>query len=75
MEELGRKNPNNPQIEVMLQYHRNYPSNDKFKYDQMDRKWIDVDCVISIVTMSYNSTNEVYTLDKYDSKQLSKFVT
>ena len=28
-----------------------------------------------IVTMSYNSTNEVYTLDKSDSDQLSKFVT
>ena len=35
----------------------------------------DVDCVISTLTMSYKSTNEVYTLDRNDLEQLSKFVT
>jgi hypothetical protein len=59
----------------MLQYYRKYPRCNKFKYDHTDNKWIDVDCIISTVTMSYNSTNEVYTLDKNDSEQLSKFVT
>lgn len=74
-EESGRRNPNNPHIEVMLQYYRKYPGRNKFKYDHTDSKWIDVDCIISTVTMSYNSTNEVYTLDRNDSEQLSKFVT
>jgi hypothetical protein len=73
-EESGRRNPNNPHIEVMLQYYRNYPGRNKLKYDHTDSKWIDVDCIISMVTMSYNSTNEVYTLDRNDSEQLSKFV-
>ena len=36
---------------------------------------IDVDCIISTVTMNYKSTNEVYALDRNNSKQLSKFVT
>jgi hypothetical protein len=74
-EESGRRNPNIPHIEVMLQYYRKYPCRNKFKYDHMDSKWIDVDCITSTVTMSYNSTNEVYTLDRNDSEQLSKFVT
>ena len=39
----------------------------KFKYDHTNSKWIDVDCIISMVTTSYNSTNEVYTLDRNDS--------
>jgi hypothetical protein len=74
-EESGRRNPNNPHIEVMLQYYRKYPCRNKFKYDHTDSKWIDVDCIISTVTMSYNFTNKVYTLDRNDSEQLSKFVT
>ena len=74
-EESGRRNPNNPHIEVMLQYYRKHPGRDKFKYDHTDSQWIDIDCVISTVTMTYNSTNEVYTLDRNDSEVLSKFVT
>jgi hypothetical protein len=73
-EESWRRNPNNPHIEVMLQYYRKYPGRNKFKYDHTDSKWIDVDCIISTVTMSYNSTNEVYTPDRNDSEQLSKFM-
>ena len=74
-EELRRKNPNSPHIEVMLQYLNKHPSHSKFKYDQTDSKWINVDCIIFTITMSYNSTNEVYTLDRNDLKQLFKFVT
>jgi hypothetical protein len=74
-EESWRRNPNNPHIEVMLQYYRKYQGRNKFKYDHTDSKWIDVDCIISTVTMSYNCKNEVYTLDKNDLEQLSKFVT
>ena len=38
MDEFGRKNLNNPHIEVMLQYYRKYPSRKKFKYDHMASK-------------------------------------
>ena len=34
----GRRNPNNPHIEVMLQYCRKYPGRNKFKYDHTDSK-------------------------------------
>jgi hypothetical protein len=46
----------------MLQNYRKHPGYNKFKYDHMDSKWIDVDFIIFIITMSYNSTNEVYTM-------------
>ena len=37
-EELGRRNPNNPHIEVMLQYYRKHSCRNKFKYDHTDSK-------------------------------------
>ena len=58
-------------MEVMLQYYRKHLGCNKFKYDRTDSKWFDVDCIISTVIMSYNSTNELYTLDKNNSEQLS----
>ena len=50
----------------MLEYYRKHPCRNNFKYDHTDNKWIDVDCIICTVIMSYNSTNEVYTLDMKD---------
>ena len=72
---IRMRNPNYPHIEVVSQYYRKYSSPNKFKYDYINSKWIDVDCVISTVTMSYKFTHEVYTLDMSDFEQLSKFVT
>ena len=40
-----------------------------------DTSWIDVDCIISIVNMSYIATNKVYTLDRIDVEDLEKFMT
>ena len=58
----------------MLQYYSKHPWCNKYKYDHTDSKWIDVDCIIPIVSMRFNSTNEVYNLDRNDKEQLSKFV-
>ena len=46
----------------------------EFRYDHTDSKWIDVDCIISSGTMSYNVTNEVCTLDRIRTEELEKFV-
>jgi len=46
-----------------------------FKYDYIDSKWIDVDCIICTMNMTYNPINEGYILDQNDSKELTKFVT
>ncbi|KAG0596727.1 hypothetical protein M758_UG279900 [Ceratodon purpureus] len=74
VEENGYRHPQNPHIEVMLQYYRKYVGRDKYKYDHADNKWIDVDRIISTVTMAYNPVNEVYTLDRNDANQLRSFV-
>ena len=73
-EESMRRNPNNLHIELMWQYYRKHLGRNKFKYDHQDCKWIDVDWVISTITMSHKPKNEVYTLDRNDLEQLSKFV-
>ena len=38
-EELRRRNPNIPHIEVTLQYYRNHLGRNKIKYDHTDSKW------------------------------------
>ena len=63
MEENGKQNPHNPHIEIMLQYYRKHLGQDKYKYDHTDSQWIDVDCIICTMTMTYNPRNEVYSLD------------
>lgn len=47
----------------------------KLKYDHIDNKWIDINCVNSIVTMSYNATQKIYTLVKLNEEEFEKFVT
>jgi len=74
MEENGKSKPQNPHIEVLLQYYRKHGGRDKFKYDHTDSKWIDIDCIICTVTMTYNPVNEVYSLDRNDSRELNEFV-
>ena len=57
---------------AILQQH---PGCNKFKYDHIDSKWIVLDCINSTVTMNYNATNKVYTLDRINVEELEKFVT
>ena len=61
-------------VEVMLQYFRKLPGHLKFKYDATDSRWIDVDAIITTVTVEYNSSNDVYTLDLEDADALNQFV-
>ena len=44
-----------------------------FKNDHTNSKRIHVHCTIFIVTMSFNVTNKVYTLDRIDTYELEKF--
>ena len=66
--ESRKRNHNNPHTDLMLQYCRKHLGRSKFKYDHTYGKRMHVDCVISIVTMSYQFTNDVYTLDRNDAK-------
>ena len=54
----------------MLRHYKKHPSCNKGKYDHTNSKWIDVDCIISIVPISYNATHEIFIVDRIDAKEL-----
>ena len=59
----------------MLQYFQKVPRQLKFKYDHTDTRWIDVDTIITTITLEYNHTIDVYTLDLEDDQVLEEFVS
>jgi hypothetical protein len=64
----------NTQIQVLLNWFSKARVNLKFKYDVSDSQWIDVDSIISTVTLSYYSVLAIYTLDQNDANSLNLFV-
>ena len=70
----GKKNSNPSSLQVMLQYFSKVAGLNKFKYDHTDTNWIDVDSIITTVTLSFNSITSVYTLNHEDADALNKFV-
>ena len=59
---------------VMLSWFNKAPGQLKFKYDHSDWKWIDLDSIISTVTMSFNSNTNLYSLDPVDAASLNEFM-
>ena len=59
---------------VYLNYFRRVLGFLKFKYDQTDYIWVDVDSIICTVTMSYNAQRDLFELDPVDGNSLNKFV-
>jgi hypothetical protein len=45
----------------------------KFKYNHSDCKWVDVDTIISTVTLTYNAVQKLYILDPSDFASLNDF--
>lgn len=70
----GKQSSSPCNLQVMLQYFRKCPGHLKFKYDHTDSRWIDVDTIITTVTLSYNSSTDVYTLDSEDADALNQFI-
>lgn len=61
-------------VMVYLNYFRKVPGFLKFKYDLTDSIWIDVDTIISTVTMTYDKERELFELDPVDSNSLNEFL-
>lgn len=72
---LGKKVSSKPEYQVMLNWFKSAPGRNKFKYEVTDTQWIDVDSIICIVALSFNSTSNVYTLDENDRNVLDEFVS
>ncbi len=47
----------------------------KIYYDVIDNNWVDVDSIISIVTMNYEKEKKNYQFDYIDATSLDEFVT
>ena len=62
-------------IQLMLNWFKSAPGRNKFKYDVTDTQWIDIDSVICIVALTYNPTNNLYTLQEKDREVLHSFVS
>ena len=60
---------------VFMQWFRKVCGKFKFKFDRAYGKWIDVDTIILTVTLSYNPTQNVYTLDFDNDESLNDFVS
>ena len=52
---------------VYLNYFRKVHGFYRFKYDQSDCMWVDVDSIISTVTMSLYTEADVFELDYVDA--------
>jgi hypothetical protein len=60
---------------VLLNWFSKASGNLKFKYDHFDSKWIDVDSVIAIVTLSYLPESRFYKLQSSNAVNLNEFVS
>jgi hypothetical protein len=70
----GRKGSAPPEVMVLLNWFSKSTRNCKFKYDVSDSQWIDIDMIISTVSLSFQSINSIYVLDSNDANQLNDFV-
>jgi len=71
----GKKNAVTSPIQVMLQYFSKTVGLNKFKYNHNDMKWMDIEYIITTVTLCYNVVNCVYTVNPEDVDAMNKFVT
>jgi hypothetical protein len=60
---------------VLLNWFSKYHDNFKFKYDVIDINWVDIDSIISTITMNYEKEKIRYWLNCLDAILLDEFVT
>lgn len=64
-----------PTTMVYLHWFKKVPGLNKYKYDESDCIWVDVDSIISTVSLHYASNTKIYTLDEVDAHSLHEFVS
>jgi hypothetical protein len=62
-------------IMVLLNWFSKSHGNLKFMYDVFDINWVDVDSIISTITMNYKKERYIYWLNCIDANSLDEFVT
>ena len=71
----GKKVTGSPIVQVMFNWFSKGAGRNKFRYDVTDTQWIDVDCIISSVALTFHSRQNVYCLSDSDRQVLDDFVT
>lgn len=64
-----------PTIMVLLHWFRKVPGNLKFKYDGFDIQWVDLEAIISTMSMTFSARTNMYTLDQTNAQSLDEFVS
>ncbi len=59
---------------VLLKWFNKSFDNLKFKYDVIDTNWVDVDSIISTLTMNYEKEKDILWLDQIDANSLNQFL-
>ena len=64
-----------PTAMAYLHWFKKQPGLNKYKYVESDCVWVDVDAIISTVSLEYESTSKIYTLDEVDANSLNEFIS
>ena len=71
----GKKVSSSPSIQIMLNWFKSVCGRNKYKYDVTNTQWIDIESMICIIALSFNSNNNFYTLQENDRQVLDEFVS
>lgn len=63
-----------PTAMVYLHWFKKVGGQNKYKYDESDCLWVDIDAVISTVSLPYACNTKIYTLDEVDANSLKEFI-
>ena len=65
---------NLPTLIVLLQWFISAPGRFKFTYKHTDCFWIDVEAIVSMITLNGDSLTKIYEIDHVDGMALDEFV-
>ena len=70
-----KKVSGSPIVQVMFNWFSKGPGHNKYNYDVTGTQWIDVDCIISSVALTFDSRHNVYCLADQDKQVLDDFIS
>lgn len=59
---------------VYLHWFKKHLGHHKYRYVESDCVWIDMNTIISTVSLDDSSASKIYTLDEVDANSLAEFV-
>lgn len=72
--QTGKKSSPLANVQCIMHYYSRALGVSKFRYNHTDSCWIDIECLITNVTLTYNADTKIYTLDPEDADNLNEYV-